>query len=189
MFIRRTNHIFAYLSDKYANMFLNDTKQKSIIKTNVAKKEDKMKFVIQIVSQASVTIDQQLTAEIGRGFLVLIGINNSDTKETADKMIRKMLGLRIFEDAEGKTNLSLSAVSGQLLLVSQFTLYADCRKGNRPSFINAGSPDLANELYEYIIQKCRTENYPVETGVFGADMKINLTNDGPFTIILDSEDL
>lgn len=148
-----------------------------------------MKFVIQRVSQASVTINQQVTGKIDKGFLVLIGISSSDTKETADKMIRKMLGLRIFEDAEGKTNLSLSAVNGQLLLVSQFTLYADCRKGNRPSFMNAGAPDAAEELYEYIIQKCRAENYPVETGIFGADMKISLINDGPFTIILDSEQI
>ena len=146
-----------------------------------------MKFVIQRVSQASVTINQQVTGKIDKGFLVLIGISSSDTKETADKMIRKMLGLRIFEDAEGKTNLSLSAVNGQLLLVSQFTLYADCRKGNRPSFMNAGAPDAAEELYEYIIQKCRAENYPVETGIFGADMKISLINDGPFSIILDCE--
>ncbi len=148
-----------------------------------------MKFVIQRVSQASVTINQQVTGKIDKGFLVLIGISSSDTKETADKMIRKMLGLRIFEDAEGKTNLSLAAVNGQLLLVSQFTLYADCRKGNRPSFMNAGAPDAAEELYEYIIQKCRAENYPVETGIFGADMKISLINDGPFTIILDSEQI
>ncbi|MCI8918097.1 MAG: D-tyrosyl-tRNA(Tyr) deacylase [Eubacterium sp.] len=148
-----------------------------------------MKFVIQRVSQASVTINQQVTGKIDKGFLVLIGISSSDTKETADKMIRKMLGLRIFEDAEGKTNLSLAAVNGQLLLVSQFTLYADCRKGNRPSFMNAGAPDAAKELYEYIIQKCRSENYPVETGIFGADMKISLINDGPFTIILDSEQI
>ena len=148
-----------------------------------------MKFVIQRVSQASVTINQQVTGKIDKGFLVLIGISSSDTKETADKMIRKMLGLRIFEDAEGKTTLSLSAVNGQLLLVSQFTLYADCRKGNRPSFMNAGAPDAAKELYEYIIQKCRAENYPVETGIFGADMKISLINDGPFTIILDSEQI
>ena len=148
-----------------------------------------MKFVIQRVSQASVTINQQVTGKIDKGFLVLIVISSSDTKETADKMIRKMLGLRIFEDAEGKTNLSLAAVNGQLLLVSQFTLYADCRKGNRPSFMNAGAPDAAKELYEYIIQKCRAENYPVETGIFGADMKISLINDGPFTIILDSEQI
>lgn len=148
-----------------------------------------MRFVIQRVAQASVTIDSQITGKIGRGFLVLIGISNSDTKETADKMIRKMLGLRIFEDSEGKTNLSLDAVNGELLLISQFTLYADCRKGNRPSFIRSGSPDLANELYEYIIQKCREDQKHVETGEFGADMKVQLLNDGPFTIILDSEEL
>ena len=148
-----------------------------------------MKFVIQRVMQASVSIENRITSEISKGFLVLIGIKDSDTKEIADKMIKKMLGMRIFEDSEGKTNLSLSAVQGQLLLVSQFTLYADCHKGNRPSFINAGAPDMAKEIYEYIIQKCRLENYPVATGEFGADMKINLINDGPFTIILDSEDL
>ncbi len=147
-----------------------------------------MKFVIQRVSEASVTVNQQVTGSIGKGFLVLIGVCDSDTKETADKMIRKMLGLRIFEDANGKTNLSLTDVHGSLLLVSQFTLYADCRKGNRPSFIRAGKPDLANELYEYIIQKCRDVNGHVETGIFGADMKVQLCNDGPFTIILDSED-
>ncbi len=147
-----------------------------------------MKFVIQRVSEASVTVNQQVTGNIGKGFLVLIGVCDSDTKETADKMIRKMLGLRIFEDANGKTNLSLTDVHGSLLLVSQFTLYADCRKGNRPSFIRAGKPDLANELYEYIIQKCRDVNGHVETGIFGADMKVQLCNDGPFTIILDSED-
>ncbi len=147
-----------------------------------------MKFVIQRVSEASVTVNQQVTGSIGKGFLVLIGVCDSDTKETADKMIRKMLGLRIFEDANGKTNLSLTDVHGSLLLVSQFTLYADCRKGNRPSFIRAGKPDLANELYEYIIQKCRDGNGHVETGIFGADMKVQLCNDGPFTIILDSED-
>ncbi len=148
-----------------------------------------MKFVIQRVSEASVTIDNKITGKIGRGFLVLIGISNSDTEETAEKMIRKMLGLRIFEDSEGKTNLSLDAVNGELLLVSQFTLYADCRKGNRPSFIKSGAPDLANKLYEYIVQKCREKNKHVETGVFGADMKVQLLNDGPFTIILDSEEL
>lgn len=148
-----------------------------------------MKFVIQRVSNASVTIGNQVTGEIGRGFLVLIGVCGSDTKEIADKMVRKMLGLRIFEDSEGKTNLSLESVGGGLLLVSQFTLYADCRKGNRPSFIKAGAPDMAKELYGYIIQKCRMENYHVETGEFGADMKVQLQNDGPFTIILDSEEL
>lgn len=148
-----------------------------------------MKFVIQRVSEASVTADSQVIGQIGRGFLVLIGVSSSDTIETADKMIKKMLGLRIFDDAEGKTNLSLEAVQGELLLVSQFTLYADCRKGNRPSFINAGAPDMANEMYEYIIEKCRAENYHVETGAFGADMKVQLSNDGPFTIILDSDEM
>lgn len=148
-----------------------------------------MRFVIQRVSEASVTVDQQIIGKIGRGFLVLIGVCDSDTKEIADKMIRKLLGMRIFEDSEGKTNLSLDAVDGELLFVSQFTLYADCRKGNRPSFIRAGSPESANTLYEYIIQQCRKQNYRVETGEFGADMKVQLLNDGPFTIILDSADL
>ncbi len=148
-----------------------------------------MRFVIQRVSEASVTVDEQITGNISRGFLVLVGVCDTDTKEIADKMIRKMLCLRIFEDADGKTNLSLNAVGGELLLVSQFTLYADCRKGNRPSFIRAGAPDLANTLYEYIIQSCRDQGYHVETGTFGADMKVQLLNDGPFTIILDSDQL
>lgn len=147
-----------------------------------------MKFVIQKVGRASVTVDNQVIGRIGRGFLVLIGVAESDTKEIADKLVKKLLGLRIFEDAQGKTNLSLRDVNGSLLLVSQFTLYADCRKGNRPSFTKAGSPALAEELYEYIIEKCRLD-FPVETGVFGADMKVELLNDGPFTIILDSEEL
>ncbi len=148
-----------------------------------------MRFVIQRVSEASVTVEQQVIGKIGKGFLVLIGISDSDTEEIADKMIKKMTGLRIFEDSQGKTNLSLESVQGQLLLISQFTLYADCRKGNRPSFVNAGTPDQANALYEYIIQKCRAQNYPVQTGKFGADMKIQLLNDGPFTILLDSDEL
>ena len=148
-----------------------------------------MKFVIQRVSKASVTVDNQMIGSIGKGFLVLIGVCDSDTKETADKMIRKMLGLRIFEDSAGKTNLSLDSVNGELLLVSQFTLYADCRKGNRPSFIRAGAPQLANEFYEYMIQKCREQNVRVATGEFGADMQVQLVNDGPFTIILDSDEL
>ena len=148
-----------------------------------------MKFVIQRVTEASCTVDRQITGQIGKGFLVLIGISNSDTTEIADKMIKKLLGLRIFEDSNGKTNLSLHDVNGELLLISQFTLYADCKKGNRPSFTNAGKPDLANDLYEYIIQKCRAEISCVQTGIFGADMKIALLNDGPFTIILDSEEI
>ena len=120
---------------------------------------------------------------------MLIGVAETDTREIADKMIKKLLGLRIFEDAEGKTNLDLDAVDGELLLVSQFTLYADCKKGNRPSFIKAGNPDMANELYEYIIAKCRQEIPKVEKGIFGADTKVSLLNDGPFTILLDSDEI
>ena len=147
-----------------------------------------MKFVIQKVTHASVTVDDHVIGKIGKGFLVLIGVAEDDTKEIADKLIKKLLGLRIFEDADGKTNLSLRDVDGSLLLVSQFTLYADCKKGNRPSFTKAGNPALAIDLYEYIIEKCRTE-FPVETGSFGADMKVELLNDGPFTIILDSAEI
>lgn len=149
-----------------------------------------MRFVIQRVTQASVTVDGQTIGSIGKGFLVLIGVNQTDTQTTADKMIKKLLGLRIFEDQNGKTNLSLQDVDGSLLLVSQFTLYADCRKGNRPSFINAGAPDLAEKLYEYIIAQCQLAvPKKVQHGSFGADMKVSLLNDGPFTILLDSEDL
>ena len=148
-----------------------------------------MKFVIQRVSHASVTVEGAITGEIENGFLVLIGVENSDTKEIADKLVKKMVGLRIFEDAEGKTNLSLSDVGGSLLLVSQFTLYANCKKGFRPSFIEAGAPDLANELYEYIITESKKVIPNVQTGIFGADMKVALENDGPFTIILDSKEL
>lgn len=148
-----------------------------------------MKFVIQRVLESSVSTEGQVIGKIGKGYLVLIGVCNTDTKETADKMMRKMIGLRIFEDENGKTNLSLADVNGSLLLVSQFTLYANCKKGNRPSFTDAGSPEHANALYEYIIEKCRESVPVVETGSFGADMKISLINDGPFTIVLDSEKL
>ncbi len=144
-----------------------------------------MKLVIQRVKHASVTVDGNVTGKIGKGFLVLIGIANSDTKEIADQYLKKLLNLRIFEDENGKTNLSLKDVNGELLLVSQFTLYADCRKGNRPSFINAGAPDMAESLYEYMIEACRKEIPVVETGIFGADMQVELLNDGPFTIVLD----
>lgn len=146
-----------------------------------------MRFVIQRVTEASVTIDGEISGKIGKGYLVLIGVADTDTKEIADKMIRKMIGLRIFEDEQGKTNLSLADVDGGLLLVSQFTLYANCKRGNRPSFIEAGKPDMANEMYEYIIEKCRESVDEVQTGEFGADMKVQLLNDGPFTILLDSE--
>lgn len=148
-----------------------------------------MKFVIQRVNNASVTIDEKIVGKINKGFLVLIGVSNDDTKEIADKMIKKLIGMRIFEDENGKTNLALADVDGELLLVSQFTLYANCKKGNRPSFINAGAPDMANEMYEYIIEKCREMVKVVETGEFGADMKVKLENDGPFTTVLDSEQL
>lgn len=148
-----------------------------------------MKFVIQRVKNASVTVDNQLIDEINQGFLVLIGVSNEDTPEIADKMIKKLIGLRIFEDAEGKTNLDIKAVNGELLLISQFTLYADCKKGNRPSFINAGNPTMANDLYEYIIKECKKEIPRVGQGIFGADMKIALVNDGPFTVVLDSKEL
>lgn len=149
-----------------------------------------MKFVIQRVTSADVKVDGKVIGAIDKGFMVLIGISNEDTRDIADKMIEKMLKLRIFEDAEGKTNLSLSDVGGAVLLISQFTLYADCKKGNRPSFINAGKPDMANELYEYIISKCETyDGLKVERGQFGADMKVSLVNDGPFTIVLDSSEI
>ena len=144
-----------------------------------------MKLVIQRVSRASVTVDQKTVGAIEKGFLVLVGIADTDTRETADKYLKKLLNLRIFEDENGKTNLSLKDVNGQLLLVSQFTLYADCRKGNRPSFIHAGAPGMAEELYEYMVEACRREIPVVEKGIFGADMKVELLNDGPFTIILD----
>lgn len=148
-----------------------------------------MRFFIQRVNEAKVTIDGNVTGEIKKGFLVLIGVSDTDTKEIADKLIKKLLNLRIFEDSEGKTNLALKDVGGSLLLVSQFTLYADCKKGNRPSFVHAASAELANELYEYVISQCRMAGFPVETGVFGADMKVSLINDGPFTVLLDSENL
>ena len=144
-----------------------------------------MKFIIQRVSEASVTVEDQVIGQIGKGYLVLIGVGENDTKELADRYIKKMLGLRIFEDENGKTNLSLKDVGGSLLLVSQFTLYANCRKGNRPSFTEAGNPELAEELYEYIIAQCRKEIPEVQTGSFGAHMKVSLVNDGPFTILLD----
>lgn len=148
-----------------------------------------MKFVIQRVTEASCTVDNQITGEIKNGFCVLIGVAETDTRDIANKMIKKMLQMRIFADDQGKTNLSLKDVDGNLLLISQFTLYANCKKGNRPSFIEAGNPELANFLYEYIIEECKKEIPMVQTGIFGADMKLSLINDGPFTIVLDSEQL
>lgn len=144
-----------------------------------------MRLLIQRVLDASVEIDGHIAGQIQKGYLVLIGCCDTDTTRTADLYVRKMLGLRIFEDENGKTNLSLKDVGGSLLLVSQFTLYADCRKGNRPGFTQAGSPSHAEEIYNYIVELCRKTVPVVETGEFGADMKVHLTNDGPFTIMLD----
>lgn len=148
-----------------------------------------MKFVVQRVSHASVTVEGEVCGEIDKGFMVLIGVGQNDDKIIADKMVSKLINMRIFEDENGKTNLALKDVGGQLLLISQFTLYANCKKGNRPSFIEAGSPDKANALYEYIIEKCKEEINVVEKGVFGAEMKVELLNDGPFTVILDSNEI
>jgi len=148
-----------------------------------------MRYVIQRVTHASVSVEGECVGKIEKGFMVLIGISDTDTKEIADKMTKKLLGMRIFEDENGKTNLSLKDVGGELLLISQFTLYADCKHGNRPGFTKAGKPDMANEMYEYIIALCKQEGYHVEKGVFGADMKVDLLNDGPFTILLDSDEI
>lgn len=148
-----------------------------------------MKFLIQRVNHASVTVDNCIIGQIQKGLLILIGICETDTVEIADKMVKKLINLRIFEDQSGKTNLDISTVGGDLLLVSQFTLYADCKKGNRPSFVHAGSPEMANHLYEYVISKCKETIANVQTGSFGADMQVELENNGPFTIILDSDDI
>lgn len=144
-----------------------------------------MKLFIQRVLQAEVKVDGETVGSIGKGLLVFVGAGKDDTKEIADKYLKKLLGLRIFEDEAGKTNLSLKDVEGELLFVSQFTLYAYCKKGNRPSFIEAGEPKMAEELYEYMIQEAQKSVPVVEHGIFGADMKVSLINDGPFTILLD----
>ncbi len=144
-----------------------------------------MKLLIQRVNHASVTAEGKETGAIGRGLLVFVGVGKDDTRETADRYLKKMLGLRIFQDQEGKTNLSLSQVDGQLLLVSQFTLYASCRRGNRPGFTDAADPGLAEDLYEYMIARAKESVKTVKTGIFGADMRVSLENDGPFTLILD----
>lgn len=148
-----------------------------------------MRFLIQRVSHAGVSVDGQVIGRIDKGFLVLIGVGQKDTKAEADRLVKKMTGLRIFEDQEGKTNLPLADVGGELLLVSQFTLYANCKKGNRPSFTDAAEPRLAQELYEYIIAECRKKVATVETGSFGAEMQVELCNDGPFTVILDTDQM
>ena len=148
-----------------------------------------MRVLIKRVNNAEVDVANKTIGKIKQGFVVFIGISNEDTEEVADKMIKKLIGLRIFEDENGKTNLDIKSVCGELLLVSQFTLYADCKKGNRPSFINAGVPDKANELYQYIIRKCKEEIKIVEEGIFGADMTVSISNQGPFTIWLDSNEI
>lgn len=145
-----------------------------------------MKFVIQRVKEGSVTVEGKVVGAIGQGYVVLIGVGQNDSRQEADYLVKKMLGLRIFSDENGKTNLSLSDVGGSLLLISQFTLYANCKKGNRPSFVEAGDPEKAKELYEYIIESCKGKVPAVETGIFGAKMEVRLCNDGPFTIILES---
>ena len=148
-----------------------------------------MKFVIQRVKNASVTVENNITGKIDHGFLVLIGITSCDTKEIADAMVKKLINLRVFKDSQDKMNLSIKDIGGSLLLVSQFTLYANCMHGNRPSFTQAAKPDYANDLYQYIIKECKKYDIPVETGEFGAYMKVNLLNDGPVTIILDSNEI
>lgn len=144
-----------------------------------------MKLVIQRVTEASVKVEGDVVGKIGRGFMVLVGIGADDTKEIADRYIEKMVKMRIFEDENSKTNLSLADVDGQILMISQFTLYANCRKGNRPSFIDAGGPDMAEALYEYMLEKTKQYVPVVEKGIFGAEMEVSLINDGPFTIVLD----
>ncbi len=146
-----------------------------------------MRFVIQRVREASVSVDGKVIGQIGHGLLVFVGVSDSDNRQIADKMTDKMTKLRIFDDADGKTNLS--DVGGEFLVISQFTLYADCRKGNRPSFTLAGKPDMAEELYEYIMEAIQEKGFPVARGEFGADMKVSILNDGPFTILLDSDEI
>ena len=148
-----------------------------------------MRLVIQRVKKADVRVGQETIGKIEKGLLVFVGICNTDTKEIADKMIKKLIGLRIFEDENGKTNLDLKSVNGNLLIISQFTFYADCKKGNRPSFIRAGDPEMANQLYEYILTQCKLQVPAAQHGEFGADMKVSLINDGPFTVLLDSADI
>ena len=148
-----------------------------------------MRMVIQRVNEASVSVDGNIVGSIGKGFLVLLGISQTDNEEIASRMVKKLCGLRIFSDQEGKTNLALSDVGGELLIISQFTLYADCHKGNRPSFVHAGTPDMAEPLYEFVLSEARRCVDKVAKGVFGAEMKVSLVNDGPFTIIYDSREM
>ena len=144
-----------------------------------------MKLIVQRVRNASVEVDGKIVGKIDKGYLVLLGVTHNDTKEIADYLVKKVCNLRVFEDENGKMNLNIKQVAGNLLIVSQFTLYGDCTEGNRPSFINAAKPEFANELYEYFCNKCEENMVHVEKGVFGADMKVNLLNDGPVTIIME----
>ncbi len=144
-----------------------------------------MKLVIQRVKDSKVEVEGKTVGSIDSGFLVLIGVTHTDTKEIADYLVKKLCNLRIFEDENGKMNLSIKDVKGKILIVSQFTLYADCSNGNRPSFTNAANPEFANELYEYFCEKCEENNIEVQKGIFGAEMKVSLLNDGPVTIILE----
>ena len=148
-----------------------------------------MRFLIQRVNKAEVTIEGRTAGAIEEGVCVFVGVSNTDTMEIADKMIRKLINLRIFSDENDKTNLNISSVNGELLIISQFTLYADCKKGNRPSFTNAGKPEFANQMYEYILKKCAEEIPHIAHGVFGAHMEVSLVNDGPFTVVLDSSEI
>lgn len=147
-----------------------------------------MKLLVQRVSSAKVDVDSKTVGKINNGFLVLIGVTHTDTREIADYLVKKLCNLRVFKDENSKMNLSIKDVDGELLIVSQFTLYADCQHGNRPSFVNSAKPDMANELYEYFVERCRKEVKNVETGIFGADMRVSLLNDGPVTIMLEKED-
>lgn len=148
-----------------------------------------MKFVLQRVTSAQVAVEGKIVGKIDKGYLLLVGVSAEDNKEIADKMIEKVSRLRIFEDENGKTNLSIDQVGGEILVISQFTLYADCKKGNRPSFVNAGAPQMAEEIYEHIVTRCKELFKNTQKGIFGADMKVSLTNDGPFTLVLDSKEI
>lgn len=148
-----------------------------------------MRIVLQNALSATVTIDKSICAAIENGYVLLLGIGQCDTREIADKMVGKIINLRLFKDDKGKTNLSIGDIGGSVLIVSQFTLYADCRKGNRPGFTDAAPPQKAKELYNYFLDKCKSDFAHVEHGEFGADMKLELINDGPFTLMLDSETL
>jgi len=148
-----------------------------------------MKFVLQRVERAQVEVEGEIVGKIGKGYLLLVGVTENDTVDIADKMIEKVARLRIFEDENGKINLSIDKVFGEILVISQFTLCADCRKGNRPSFVNAGNPEMAKKLYEHILCRCSELFSNTQKGIFGAEMKVSLVNDGPFTLVLDSNEI